>query len=143
MPRLGLAAVLWFAASAALAEGETHRVAVHVDENDTQVMNMALNNVANVAEYYAEQGDEVVVEVVAYGPGLHMLVEADSPVADRIETMSMELSNLKFSACQNTLDGMEKKAGHEIALMQEASMVPSGVVRLIELQEDGYAYVRP
>ena len=34
-------------------------------------------------------------------------------------------------------------AGHEIALMDEARLVPSGVVRLIELQEQGYAYIRP
>ncbi len=38
---------------------------------------------------------------------------------------------------------MEKAAGHEITLLDEAEVVPSGVVRLIELQEEGYAYVRP
>jgi hypothetical protein len=41
------------------------------------------------------------------------------------------------------MKGMAKKEGKEIELMSEARMVPSGVVRLIELQEDGYAYVRP
>ena len=38
---------------------------------------------------------------------------------------------------------MSKKAGKEIPLMEEAQIVPSGVVRLMELQADGYAYVRP
>jgi len=38
---------------------------------------------------------------------------------------------------------MSKKAGHEIPIMEEATVVPSGVVRLVELQEQGYAYVRP
>jgi uncharacterized protein len=38
--------------STAFAEGKTHRIAVHVDQNDPQVMNMALNNVTNVIEYY-------------------------------------------------------------------------------------------
>jgi hypothetical protein len=50
---------------------------------------------------------------------------------------------MHFSACGNTLAGMQKKAGHEIALLSEANVVPSGVVRLMELQSEGYSYVRP
>ncbi|SDD31628.1 DsrE family protein [Ruegeria marina] len=130
-------------ASVAWAEGQTHHVAIHVDENDPQVMNMALNNVANVAKYYESQGDTVIVEVVAYGPGLNMYIPDKSPVADRISAMSLEIPNLSFAACGNTKAAMSKKAGHEIELMAEATVVPSGVVRLIELQEQGYAYVRP
>ncbi|QEW20058.1 hypothetical protein LA6_002251 [Marinibacterium anthonyi] len=137
-----LACVLAMAPVAAMAEGVTHRVAIHVDQNDPQVMNMALNNAQNVAAYYAEQGDEVVIELVTYGPGLQMLVADKSPVKDRIGAMSLELP-ITFSACGNTIAGMEKAAGHEITLLDEAEVVPSGVVRLIELQEEGYAYVRP
>jgi hypothetical protein len=127
----------------AFAEGQAHHVAIHVDQNDPAVMNMALNNAQNVASYYKSKGDEVMIEVVAYGPGLNMLIPDQSPVADRIKSMSMELDHIAFAACGNTLAGMQKKAGHDIALMSEAVVVPSGVVRLIELQEQGYAYVRP
>ena len=130
-------------ATGAWAEGMTHHVAIHVDQNDPQVMNMALNNAQNVANYYASVGDEVVIEVVAYGPGLNMYVPGKSPVADRISTMSLEMDNLSFAACGNTLRAMSAKAGHDITLMEEATVVPSGVVRLIQLQEEGYAYVRP
>jgi intracellular sulfur oxidation DsrE/DsrF family protein len=38
---------------------------------------------------------------------------------------------------------MEKAEGHMIALVAEATVVPSGVVRLMELQEQGFSYVRP
>jgi intracellular sulfur oxidation DsrE/DsrF family protein len=127
----------------ALAEGETHYVAFHVDENDPQVMNMALNNVKNVTNYYESQGDTVVVELVAYGPGLNMFVVDRSPVADRIAAMSLEMENLSFAACGNTLRAMISNAGKDVPLMAEATVVPSGVVRLIELQEQDYAYVRP
>ena len=130
-------------ATTALAEGKAHFVAIHVDENDPQVMNMALNNAKNVASYYESQGDTVTIELVAYGPGLTMLVADKSPVADRISAMSLEMENLSFAACGNTLNAMSAKAGHDVALMSEATVVPSGVVRLIELQEQGYAYVRP
>lgn len=143
MKALILSGMLAVAATGAFAEGQTHKVAIHVDENDPQVMNMALNNAANVSQYYQEQGDTVIIELVAYGPGLNMLVADKSPVADRIAQMSLGIDNLSFSACGNTLDAMEKNAGHDIALMDEATVVPSGVVQLITLQEDGYAYVRP
>lgn len=140
--QFALAAMLATAPCLALAEGKVHHVAIHVDDSDTRVMNMALNNAQNVAAYYAEQGDEVVIEMVTYGPGLQMLVEGKSPVRDRISVMALELP-IRFSACANTIAGMEKKTGEKITLMDEAEVVPSGVVRLIELQEEGYAYVRP
>ena len=125
------------------AEGQTHFVALHVNQNDPQVMNMALNNVTNITRYYEAQGDEVVVEVVAYGPGLHMFIPGKSPVEDRISTMSLEMENLSFAACGNTHRAMSERAGKDVPMMDEASIVPSGVVRLIELQEQDYAYIRP
>jgi intracellular sulfur oxidation DsrE/DsrF family protein len=140
---IGTAVLTAMLATSAFAEGVVHKVAIHVDENDPQVMNMALNNVANVNSYYEAQGDTVIIELVAYGPGLKMYIPGQSPVADRISTMSLEMENLTFAACENTLNGMIKKAGHDITLMEEATIVPSGVVRLIELQEQDYAYVRP
>jgi len=57
--------------------------------------------------------------------------------------MSLEYSSLSFSACENTLAGMSKREGKEVPLMKEAKSVPSGVVRLIELQEQGWSYLRP
>ena len=65
-------------------------------------MNMALNNAQNVANYYESQGDEVTIELVAYGPGMQMFVAETSPVSDRIASMSLALENLRFSACGNT-----------------------------------------
>ncbi|MCP4074339.1 MAG: hypothetical protein GY742_21840 [Hyphomicrobiales bacterium] len=120
-----------------------HRIAFHVDQNDPKVMNMTLNNVQNVRKYYDAKGEKVVIEVVAYGPGLMMYSEAKSPVKDRIAAMSLEISDLKFSACGNTHRKMSKKMGKNMELIGEAEMVPSGVVQLVTLQEDGYSYVRP
>jgi len=134
---------LFLAAHMAAAAGKTHHVAIHVDQNDPAVMNMALNNAANVNAYYESQGDTVVIELVAYGPGLNMLIPGKSPVETRVSAMSLELPNLTFAACGNTLKKMSEKAGKDVAVMSEAHVVPSGVVRLIELQEEGYSYVRP
>lgn len=51
--------------------------------------------------------------------------------------------SLRISACNNTKEGMEKKEGHPISVLSEAVIVPSGVVRLMELQEKGWSYLRP
>lgn len=120
-----------------------HKVAIHVDEQDPAVMNMALNNAQNIASYYASKGEEVMIEIVTYGPGLHMLRSDTSPVADRISAMALEMTNLSFSACENTINGMKKKSQKDVPLLSEAKVVPSGAVRLMELQAEGYAYLRP
>ncbi|CAI8196370.1 MAG: Uncharacterised protein [Marinobacterium sp. xm-d-530] len=123
------------------AIADTQRLAIHVDENDPKVMNLALNNAQNVKAYYSAKGDDVIVELVAYGPGLNMYLE-NSPVKERLETLGMDES-FKFSACNNTYTKMSKKAGKDLVLLSEAKKVPSGVVRLMELQKEGYAYLRP
>ncbi|GAB4393894.1 MAG: hypothetical protein Tsb0032_15040 [Kiloniellaceae bacterium] len=120
-----------------------HKIAVHVNDSDPQRMNMALNNVQNMKRHYDSLGQTVEIEVVTYGPGLHMLRSDTSPVKDRIAMMSLEIEGLTFSACGNTHRGMTNKEGKEIELLSESRIVPSGVVRLVELQEAGYAYVRP
>ena len=142
--RLATAAALSIAlaSSALAADGKTHRVAIQVDQNDPAVMNMVLNNATNVIEHYRAKSEDVDVEIVAYGPGMHMLRTDTSPVADRIKKLK-EMGKVQFSACNNTKQNMEKTEGHAISILPEATIVPAGVVRLMELQEQGWSYVRP
>ena len=120
----------------------THRVAIHVDDNDPKVMNLALNNAKNVLEYYAAKKETVAIEIVAYGPGLHMLRSDTSPVKQRVGEMSMA-PQISFAACGNTRANMAKQEAKDVPLLSEARVVPSGVVRLMELQKQGYAYIHP
>ncbi len=85
--RLATAAALSIAlaTSALAADGKTHRIAIQVDQNDPAVMNMVLNNATNVIEHYRGKSEDVDVEIVAYGPGMHMLRADTSPVQDRIK----------------------------------------------------------
>ena len=124
---------------------KAHRLLIQVDQNDPALMNLALNNATNVIEYYRAKGQEVNIDVVTYGPGLHMLRADTSPVQDRIKNLKDLAfpSKIQFSACNNTKEGMEKKEGHPINFLSEATIVPSGVVRLMELQENGWSYVKP
>jgi uncharacterized protein len=124
------------------SETATHKVAIQVNQNEKGVMELALNNAQNIRDYYQSRGEEVAIEIVTYGPGLYML-RAESPVKSRISVLALETPNLTFSACGVTQANMTRAEGKPVELLSEAQVTPSGVVRLMELQRQGYAYIRP
>ena len=141
-------AVGFLAIAGAHAQGaKPHRIVIQVDQNDPAVMNLALNNAQNVIQYYRDKHEDVDVEIVAYGPGLNMLRADTSPVKDRIAQVASAdatfPSKIVFSACNNTKQAMEKREGHPITIIPQARIVPAGVVRIMELEEQGWSYVRP
>jgi len=120
-----------------------HKVAIQVNQNDKATMDLALNNAENVIDYYKAKGETVAIEIVTYGPGLHMLRADTSPVKERIAPMALGNPNLAFIACGNTQAKQSKAEGKPITLISEAKVMLSGVIRLMELQKQGYAYIRP
>jgi intracellular sulfur oxidation DsrE/DsrF family protein len=132
-------------APARAAEGKTHHVVFQIDVNDPDIMNLTLNNATNVIDYYRDKHEEVELDVVAFGPGLNMYRADKSKVADRIKHLAdySYPSRIQFSACNNTKVNMERTEGHPVELIPEATLVPSGVVHIVELQEKGWSYVRP
>ena len=48
-----------------------------------------------------------------------------------------------YAGDAETKERMAKKAGKEIKNISEAKIVPCGVVRLMELQDQGWSYIRP
>ncbi|MGY3441170.1 MULTISPECIES: DsrE family protein [unclassified Bradyrhizobium] len=124
-------------------KGKEHHLVLQVNSNDPAAMNLTLNNAANVSEYYKGLGERVKIEVVTFGPGLHMLREDTSPVKARIEEMALSTPEVSFKACGNTQEKMQKAENKSIPIIKQAEVVKSGVVRVMELQEKGWAYVKP
>ena len=120
-----------------------HRLILQVNSNEPAMMNLALNNATNVVQYYKDLGERVSIEVVTFGPGLHMLRDDTSPVKARIEALALRSPEISFKACGNTRENMSKVEGKEIPLISQAEIVKSGVVRVMELQEHGWTYVKP
>jgi intracellular sulfur oxidation DsrE/DsrF family protein len=120
-----------------------HHLVLQVNTNEPATMNLALNNATNVAQYYKDLGEEVEIEVVTFGPGLHMLRDDTSPVKARIKAIKESTPAISFKACGNTQENMHKVENKEIPIIPEATVVKSGVVRVMELQEQGWTYVRP
>ena len=124
-------------------KSKEHRVVIQVTQNDPALMNIALNNAQNLMTHYQTKGEQVQIEFVAYGPGLHMLRNDTSPVKDRLSTFALQNPKVVFSGCGNTLNNQSKQEGKELSLVSEARIVQTGIARVMELQEQGWSYVRP
>jgi len=130
-------------AADAPAAKEEHRLILQVNTNDPAAMNLALNNATNVTQYYRKIGEKVKIEVVTFGPGLHMLRDDTSPVKARIEEMALSTPEVSFKACGNTQQNMQKAENKKVPIVPQAQVVKSGVVRVMQLQEQGWTYVKP
>jgi intracellular sulfur oxidation DsrE/DsrF family protein len=120
------------------AADKAHRLVIQVSSGDVQTQTIAMNNAVNLQKSYGM--DNVDIEIVAYGPGLSMMT-ANSKNAQRVASLSQQ--NITFSACGNTIAKIAKKTGKEPKLAEGVGVVPGGVVRIMELQEAGYSYIRP
>ena len=131
-------ASLLFTINAEAAAGAHHKLVIQVSSGDQKAMNIALNNAVNVQKDYGI--DNVDVEIVAYGPGLQMLT-AKHKLNKRVSSLAQQ--NITFSACNNTMKAIAKKSGKKPKLTEGVQVVSAGVSRIIELQEEGYSYIRP
>ncbi len=125
-------------ASLVQADEVKNRLVIQVSTDDARTQKIALNNAVNLQKHYGM--DNVIVEIVAYGPGLGMLTSKSSQ-ADRVT--SLALQDIHFSACGNTMKKVAKKSGKMPELLEGVDQVTAGVVRIMELQQQGYAYIRP
>src|ERR1044072_154801 len=76
------------AATARDISKKAHRLVLQVNTNEPATMNLALNNATNVEQHYKSLGEKIEIEVVTFGPGLHMLRDDTSPVKDRIKAIA-------------------------------------------------------
>ena len=143
---LKLVAVLFMLLAAPFAyasDDGVKRLAIQVSDNDPATFNKALNVATNFARGMSEKGEFYEIEIVSFNAGLHMLRTDTSPVMDRIRSITGSVPDVTFSACGNTIAGMTRKEGKETPITEHASVVPAGVVRLMELDSEGYFIIRP
>ena len=140
----GMAATAFAGSALAGQLGDgTKRLAIQISDNDPATFNKALNVAANFAQGMSESGTFFEIEIVTFNAGLHMLRTDTSPVLDRIESFSASIPEVTFSACGNTIAGMTRREGTEPPITEHARVVPAGVVRLMELDDEGYFVIRP
>jgi len=114
---------------------DKQRLVLQVSDNDPAKWNLALNNAQNVQQALGKENVEV--EIVAYGPGLNMF-KNDSKVAARLNA-ALD-AGVTLDACGNTMKKM--KVGKD-DLIAGATIVPAGVIHIMQRQREGWSYVKP
>lgn len=92
-----------------------------------------IRHVSNIQNYY--QGN-AVIEVMAYGPGIKLLMKTNRYTDQLIKLAE---AGATFVACQNTMQRLNLSKDQLIDLAAEA---PSGLGHIIDRQREGWAYLK-
>ncbi len=126
-------------ASHAADHPRKHKIVYHLNEGGVEKARAVLVNIENHVSVVGWKNIEAL-ELVVHGPALRTFLarDIDPDVRGKLETLLA--GGLRFGACQITLTRQKIDAKD---LIEGVTAVPSGVVRVMELQEAGYAYVKP
>ncbi len=113
-----------------------YRAVFHVDANDGKVFGLSLNNAANLLKAVSEDHSDVVM--LFNGPAVQMLRQEGNAHLEDIRRLQEQ--RVVFKACRNALSKFGVSADE---LVSGCRIVAAGVVELIALQQDGYAYIKP
>ncbi|MDC8450144.1 MAG: DsrE family protein [Nitrospira sp.] len=115
----------------------SHRVVMHLNSGDEKVQRGVLNNIKNL--YQALGSQNLTVELVVHGAGLPLLTKNRTALAAELTDLK-QTYGVTYTACSNTMKAM--KVTREDLISEVGDTVPA-VVRLMERQEQGWAYIKP
>lgn len=130
---LVLAVTCFSASSLAYAQD---KVVYHIDDAKHQALK-ALRNI----RFQLDANPKTDIKVVMHAEGIDMMM---SDYKDANETApliaALASRNVTFEVCENT---MQRRGIKKDQFILETDFVPSGVVRITQLQNQGYAYIKP
>ena len=151
-----IASSLYFSVDSVAAESKSNLVKVvyHADFADPRRFSAMLTSINNMATYYENELREYDIRIVFVAHGIKFLTDdkllktpfaEDADMAERRESNKGRLLSLhdvmsvKLELCEITRSqiGLDKSK-----LYEGTESVPSGVVRLAELQHQGFAYIK-
>ena len=138
----------------AFAEDDAARVVYHADFSDPRRFSAMLTSINNMVTFYNNELLDYDVRIVFVSHGIRFLTEdklkntpfsADAALDERRENLRGRLATLqnvhsvKLELCDITRSEIELSND---ALYEGVQTVPSGVVRIAELQSEGFAYIK-
>lgn len=114
-----------------------YKAVFHIDMDDEKAFGIGLVNVTNLLK--AIPGKPFDLVVVFNGPAVNLLIE-ENCVSQADTIKQLQEQKVKFSVCNNALTHFGVKPEE---LVKNCNVVPAGIVSLIELQNEGYAYIKP
>ncbi len=122
----------------AAAPAAEEKVVYHVNDSDNA--RVALNNVNN----HLSASPDAKIVVVTHGKGIDFLLkgaEDKNGNPYEIGVQALKAKGVDFRVCNNTLRSRKLDAS---AVVEEASIVPSGVAEIGRLQaKEGFVYLKP
>lgn len=122
---------------------QEHHVVFQLNSSDIEPAKHAISNAVNLIRHYRENGQTITVEFIGYGPGVNIFRTDASPLIEVLTYIRTNFPEVSFTICGNTKSIIEQREGHSMPLIAGTGIVPSGIVRIIELQEAGWTYIRP
>src|SRR5438132_11574344 len=118
-----------------------HTVVYHLDEAGLDKAKFVLGNIENHVRGVGGPDHIEAIELVVHGPALRNFVTASMDPALRAALDRLQTQGLAFGACGNTM----KALGIALAELPHGTrhLPQGGVVRVMELQEQGFVYIRP
>lgn len=114
-------------------------VILQLSDSSSERQSAVLDVANNLIKHYG--GPEYVdIEIVAFGPGIRLLF-ANNENSARIS--SLVDSGVKFIACMNTVNSLERLRGTKPELNEHAIPVQTGVAYILKRMDDGYRLIRP
>ncbi|MCP3474930.1 hypothetical protein NLM33_31925 [Bradyrhizobium sp. CCGUVB1N3] len=115
-----------------------HKIVLQLSDGDTKKQALVLSVANNLLKAY--DPDKVAIEVVAFGPGIDLLLSAND---HRKQVESLIAQGVRFDICLNTVDTIERESGRRPDFIPSATPVQVGVGQILFLTENGYTLVRP
>ena len=116
-----------------------HRIVYHLNEAGAAKASAVLVNIQNHVDVVGWKNIEAL-ELVVHGPALRTFLTKDRDPDVRGKLDTLLAGGLRMDACQITITRQKLKVEE---LIEGLTAVPSGVARVMELQELGYAYIKP
>jgi len=154
-----IAAVMMMAVPATAQENTNPvKVVYALDFPDVKRVHLMLNTLNNLVGHYQKNVIDYEISLVAYGPGLQYVMKdfkgtgfvgkpylkrggpAGNGTQGRLDALKqLAGDNLTVFACGNT---MTKKNVKKEQLLPYTEVTPGGILKLIELQGEGAAYIK-
>lgn len=120
-------------------EAAALRIVFHLTSSNPLRMGKLLDDV----ELLLNQTDQnTVVEVIANGEGLDLYRAGVTSFGERVHEMTEGHSNLRFVACQRTIDQLESDGEGQIHLLPDVVRAGSGISQVIQRQQQGWSYIQ-
>lgn len=101
----------------------------------------ALNNMRNQLD--AVGTDHADIRVVLHGDGVNLLQMARDDQTLQGLIAGLKSDGVRFLVCNNTLTGRDIDPEKDLFDVWPEDIVPAGVVEVVRLQQEGFAYLKP